>query len=192
MGNNEDDYKKKKKQWDDLAASSSKGSTSQRVMCGGAAASSASTPTAAGTRGYHTSARVLKEAERHFPRPVPHFPQTTILADGSSITLTTTSPRSSLRLTRDPTNHPLWNPGTERRGAGGEEEDESGRLGRFRRRFGGAMEAEESADGSSSKMAEKSNTFGEKDFDWMSVGGREARAGKALAPKKGAKGKGKK
>lgn len=95
-----------------------------------------------------------------------------------------------MRLTRDPTNHPLWNPGLERR-AGGEDEDESGRLGRFRRRFGGAEDAV-AAESSGDKGPKGRNAFGEQDLDWMSVGGREARAGKPLANKKGAKGKGKK
>lgn len=69
------------------------------------------------------------------PPLVPHFPQRVILADGSTYVHWTTSPRSTLRLTRDATNNPLWNPRLE---AGNSEELEgrtSGRLGRFRRRF---------------------------------------------------------
>lgn len=114
------------------------------------------------------------------PRPVPRFPQRVILADGSSIQMTTTSPRHLSRLTRDVTNHPLWNPGMGRR-TDAEAEDDTGRLGRFRRRFAEeAAQVEEAA----------SVVFDENDLDWMS-GGREAREGTPMVTKK-AKGKGKK
>jgi len=70
------------------------------------------------------------------PNPVvPQFPQRVILADGSSFTHWTTSPRSTIKLTRDTTNNPLWNPWL---GLGNAEDLEgaaTGRLGRFRRRF---------------------------------------------------------
>lgn len=124
------------------------------------------------------------------PRPVPKFSSTTILADGSSIQLATTSPRRLTRLTRDPTNHPLWNPGQERK-IGGDAGDDSGRLGRFRRRF---QEAEAAASPSAGKAEAASGDvrFGQDDLDWMSVGGREARAGSPIAAKKAAKGKGRK
>lgn len=131
------------------------------------------------------------------PRPVPKFSSVTILADGSSVEMTTTSPRKLARLTRDPTNHPLWNPSQERK-VGGDGTDDSGRLGRFRRRFAEAeAEAQSaSAPGSGTKdknaPAKKSAlAFGQEDFDWMSVGGREARAGSPILSKKGGK-KGKK
>jgi hypothetical protein len=52
----------------------------------------------------------------------------------------TTSPRSTIRLTRDITNHPLWNSAAvwARDTAGGEDKEEAlkGALGKFRRRFG--------------------------------------------------------
>ena len=94
-------------------------------------------------------------------------------------------------MTRDPTNHPLWNPGQERK-IGGDAGDDSGRLGRFRRRF---QEAEAEAAGSGDKKKAESQAdvrFGQEDLDWMSVGGREARAGSPIAAKKAAKGKGRK
>ncbi|EGO03054.1 hypothetical protein SERLA73DRAFT_131539 [Serpula lacrymans var. lacrymans S7.3] len=76
------------------------------------------------------------------PNPlVPHFPQRVYRADGSSFTHWTTSPRSRIRLTRDTTNNPLYH-ATARlaaQGLGGieeEEEEGTGRMGRFRRRFG--------------------------------------------------------
>jgi len=68
------------------------------------------------------------------PQPVvPHFPQTVVLTDGSTYTRWSTSPRGTIRLTRDVNNNPLWSPGQE--GLEGLE-DETGRMGRFRRRFG--------------------------------------------------------
>ncbi|SJX60721.1 related to MZM1-protein required for assembly of the cytochrome bc1 complex [Sporisorium reilianum f. sp. reilianum] len=125
-------------------------------------------------------------AQAPLPRPVPKFSSTTILADGSSIQLATTSPRRLTRLTRDPTNHPLWNPGQERK-IGGDAGDDSGRLGRFRRRFEGVDGAVPEA-----KVDAGDVSFGQEDLDWMSVGGREARAGSPIAAKKAAKGKGRK
>jgi hypothetical protein len=76
------------------------------------------------------------------PSPVvPLFPQLVVRADGSSYTHHTTSPRSTIRLTRDVTNSPLWNAaawaGDDRLGA--EEEGElTGRLARFKRKFDAA------------------------------------------------------
>ncbi|CAE6523611.1 unnamed protein product [Rhizoctonia solani] len=68
------------------------------------------------------------------PNPVvPTYPQTVFRSDGSSFTHRTTAPRSVVRLTRDITNNPAWQPGLEARA--GEEEDLSGRLGRYKRRF---------------------------------------------------------
>ena len=93
------------------------------------------------------------------------------------------------RLTRDPTNHPLWNPRASGR-SDADAEDDTGRLGRFRRRFAedaGAQEAERDA---AAEAAKQRVLFDESDLDWMS-GGREARAGTPLQTKK-AKGKGKK
>lgn len=56
------------------------------------------------------------------------------MTDGSTYTHYTTSPRSVIRLTRDVNNNPLYRPGSE-----GEDqlEDETGRMGRFKRRFEG-------------------------------------------------------
>ncbi|PWN47819.1 hypothetical protein IE53DRAFT_348587 [Violaceomyces palustris] len=140
----------------------------------------------------------LHSSQAPLPRPVPKFHSVTILADGSSIQLYTTSPRKMTRLTRDPTNHPLWNPGQERK-VGGDAEDDSGRLGRFRRRFGeSSNEAAAAGDASASSAAAASESrvapqddvsFDQDDLSWMS-GGREARAGSPiLAKKSGKKGK---
>ena len=109
-------------------------------------------------------------AARSVPRPVPRFPALVILADGSSIQMTSTSPRHLSRLTRDPTNHPVWNPALSGRSEG-EADDDAGRLGRFRRRFADAQ----------------SVSFDTADLAWMS-GGKEATPG---APMQSAKAKAK-
>lgn len=70
------------------------------------------------------------------PNPVvPHFPQRVILADGSTFIHWTTSPRSTIKLTRDTTNNPLWNPWLESSNPEDAEGASAGRLGRFRRKF---------------------------------------------------------
>ena len=79
---------------------------------------------------------VWKRRAKRLPNPiVPQFPQRVIRSDGSSFTHWTTSPRPLIRLTRDVTNHPLWNVSA-LAGAGAAEESEvAGRLGRFNRKF---------------------------------------------------------
>lgn len=81
---------------------------------------------------------VWKRRPATLPNPVvPQFPQRVVRADGSTFVHWTTSPRSLIRLTRDATNHPLWNPAQLARGEAEEEEGKTtGRLGRFSRRFG--------------------------------------------------------
>ncbi|PWN41490.1 hypothetical protein IE81DRAFT_324481 [Ceraceosorus guamensis] len=158
-----------------------------------------STATSSFARAFSTSSRALelpykKGSAPPLPRPVPKFPSTIILSDGSSIRLTTTSPRSLQRLTRDPTNHPLWNPSMERRGGAGDE-DESGRLSRFRKRFqnldqatpqassGAGAGVEAGATAPAPAPARKSQQWDQSDLEWMS-GGREARAGSAVVEKR--------
>ncbi|TBU41282.1 hypothetical protein BD309DRAFT_1042577 [Dichomitus squalens] len=79
---------------------------------------------------------VWKRRTKKLPNPiVPVFPQRLVRVDGSTIIHYTTSPRSIIRLTRDTTNNPLWN--AARFVGMDEEEDEvTGRMGRFNRRFG--------------------------------------------------------
>ncbi|TBU37135.1 hypothetical protein BD309DRAFT_932828 [Dichomitus squalens] len=78
---------------------------------------------------------VWKRRQKKLPNPmVPVFPQRLVRVDGSTIVHWTTSPRSVIRLTRDTTNNPLWN--AARFVGMDEEEDEvTGRMGRFSRRF---------------------------------------------------------
>ncbi|KAI1787757.1 hypothetical protein LXA43DRAFT_1184265 [Ganoderma leucocontextum] len=79
---------------------------------------------------------IWKRRSKKLPNPmVPVFPQRLVRVDGSTIVHYTTSPRSVIRLTRDTTNNPLWN--ASRFVGMDEEEDEvTGRMGRFSRRFG--------------------------------------------------------
>ena len=78
---------------------------------------------------------VWKRRAPKLPNPmVPVFPQRLVRVDGSTVVHLTTSPRSVIRLTRDTTNHPTWN--ATRFVHMEEEEDEfSGRVGRFTRKF---------------------------------------------------------
>ncbi|CAK5280896.1 unnamed protein product [Mycena citricolor] len=91
---------------------------------------------------------VWKRRKPVLPNPVvPKFPQRVVRADGSSFTHWTTSPRSSIVLTRDTTSNPLWNTGMWADGRGLEEENETtGRLGRFNRRFDGIGGSGQSVD----------------------------------------------
>ncbi|KZT66174.1 hypothetical protein DAEQUDRAFT_768207 [Daedalea quercina L-15889] len=80
---------------------------------------------------------VWKHRQRVLPKPfVPEFPQLVVRVDGSTFTHYTTSPRSVIRLAKDTTNTPLWNP-IGAVGAAEEEDAVTGRLGRFNRRFEG-------------------------------------------------------
>jgi ribosomal protein L31 len=68
------------------------------------------------------------------------FAQRVVRSDGSTFVHWTTSPRQQIRLTRDVTNHPVWNPAERTSGEAEEEEGKTtGRLGRFSRRFGDEM-----------------------------------------------------
>lgn len=79
---------------------------------------------------------VWKRRPNKLPNPVvPQFPQRVIRADGSSFTHWTTSPRPLIRLTRDVTNHPLWNVSALTGEGAAEESEVTGRLGRFNRKF---------------------------------------------------------
>ncbi len=79
---------------------------------------------------------VWKRRPKRLPNPiVPQFPQRVIRSDGSSFTHWTTSPRPLIRLTRDVTNHPLWNVSTLMGEGAAEESEVTGRLGRFNRKF---------------------------------------------------------
>jgi hypothetical protein len=93
-----------------------------------------------GTRSVSSSpygrTHVWKRRPKSLPNPiVPQFPQRVIRSDGSSFTHWTTSPRPLIRLTRDVTNHPLWNVSALMGEGAAEESEVTGRLGRFNRKF---------------------------------------------------------
>ena len=91
---------------------------------------------------------VWKRRPKRLPNPiVPQFPQRVIRADGSSFTHWTTSPRSLIRLTRDVTNHPLWNVSALTGEGAAEESEVTGRLGRFQRKFVGEVDWMNEAEG---------------------------------------------
>ena len=68
------------------------------------------------------------------------FTQLITLSDGSTFTHRTTSPQPIYRSTKDTKNSPLWNPSSQK--LLNIEEDEAGRLKRFRRRFGRGFDVE--------------------------------------------------
>lgn len=182
LGSNESIKQARKTQMDQLRAN--KGV----LKCGGSSSSSTPSSSPSPVRNFSTSAFPHASKPTHLPRPAPLFPQSVLLSDGSLIQLTTTSPRSSVRLTRDPANHPLWNPSMDRSGGG--DDDESGRLGRFRKRFGGAEDVSaQPGDGKATKsVSSMEGGFSSEDLEWIS-GGREARAGAPQNVKKAVKGK---
>jgi hypothetical protein len=62
------------------------------------------------------------------------------LSDGSTYLHRTTSPTPIYRSTKDTKNNPLWNPSSQK--LANVEEDEAGRLKKFRGRFGRGWDAE--------------------------------------------------
>ncbi|KAM0710169.1 hypothetical protein Q7P35_002531 [Cladosporium inversicolor] len=68
------------------------------------------------------------------------FTQMITLSDGSTYLHRTTSPAPIYRSTKDTKNNPLWNPSSQK--LKNVEEDEAGRLRRFRGRFGRGWDAE--------------------------------------------------
>ncbi|KAF2765566.1 hypothetical protein EJ03DRAFT_330815 [Teratosphaeria nubilosa] len=79
------------------------------------------------------------------------------LSDGSTFLHRTTSPQPVYKSTKDTRNNALWNPSSQK--LLNIEEDEAGRLKRFRRRFGrgfdfDAMEAEQARDGKEAVSAD--------------------------------------
>ncbi|GAM83220.1 hypothetical protein ANO11243_012060 [Dothideomycetidae sp. 11243] len=68
------------------------------------------------------------------------FTQLVTLTDGSTFLQRTTSPAPLYRTAKDVRNSPLWNPSSQK--LANIEEDEAGRLARFRERFGRGWDAE--------------------------------------------------
>ncbi|KAG5437071.1 hypothetical protein PCANB_001192 [Pneumocystis canis] len=61
------------------------------------------------------------------------FQQMVVLSDGSTFTISTTSPKPIIWITKDQRNHPLWNPKEKREI---DENDKEDRLTKFKQRFG--------------------------------------------------------
>lgn len=70
------------------------------------------------------------------PPVVPTFRQRVSRSDGSTFVQMTTNPKTSIRLTRDLTNSPLWTEAALAGRGSALDNDETGRVGRFRSRFG--------------------------------------------------------
>jgi len=68
------------------------------------------------------------------------FTQLITLSDGSTYLHRTTSPTPIYKSTKDTKNNPLWNPSSQK--LANVEEDEAGRLKKFRGRFGRGWDAE--------------------------------------------------
>ncbi|EME40278.1 hypothetical protein DOTSEDRAFT_74921 [Dothistroma septosporum NZE10] len=81
------------------------------------------------------------------------FTQLITLSDGSTFTHRTTSPAPIYRSTKDTKNSPLWNPSSQK--LLNVEEDEAGRLKRFRARFGRGFDAEAMAEGEEVREGEE-------------------------------------
>jgi ribosomal protein L31 len=80
-------------------------------------------------------ASLLKRPKRPYT-----FTQLITLSDGSTFLHRTTSPQPVYRTTKDTKNHSLWNPSSQ--SLLNVEEDEAGRLKRFRKRFGRGFDAD--------------------------------------------------
>ncbi|THW88067.1 hypothetical protein D6D15_06245 [Aureobasidium pullulans] len=121
------------------------------------------------------------------------FTQLVTLSDGSTFVQRTTSPQPVYRSTKDVRNNPLWNPSSQK--LLNIEEDEAGRLKRFRGRFGRGWDAEavagaeEVRDGEEALAPEESE---ESLLDLIANYGNEADAeGKAAGKKEDVKSSGK-
>ncbi|KAH9836888.1 54S ribosomal protein L36, mitochondrial [Teratosphaeria destructans] len=123
------------------------------------------------------------------------FTQMVTLSDGSTFLHRTTSPQPVYKSTKDTRNHALWNPSSQK--LLNVEEDEAGRLKRFRKRFGrgfdvDAMEAEQARDGEEAVNADRQDASL---LDLISGFGQNEQkkgkaAGKTEETKKSGKGKG--
>jgi len=111
------------------------------------------------------------------------FEQTIVLTDGSTFTLTSTTPRKIYRLTRDKFNHPLWNGRRH-----GDEEDANKQLAKFRRSFAGALGGKEAmrqmVEQRKQKAGDKKMT-GDDDVDVVDAVFEMLEAEDAYAPTKG-------
>ncbi|CCG82673.1 putative 50S ribosomal protein L36 [Taphrina deformans PYCC 5710] len=120
------------------------------------------------------------------------FTQKIVLSDGSTYEKMTTSPRPSVRLTKDIRNAQLYNPDAGKQ----VNQEENGRLARFRGRFAGfSEETTTTTDKKTGPVSGQGSASEVDDMDWMvSAGARAApkmsdREMKESTRKKSAKGK---
>ncbi|KAJ6260915.1 hypothetical protein Dda_3576 [Drechslerella dactyloides] len=92
------------------------------------------TPTLTITPFQQRNATIIRRPQRPYT-----FEQLVILSDGSSYKQLTTSPQGVFRSSKDVRNHFLWNPLSE--SLANVEEDEAGRLKKFREKFGTGFDA---------------------------------------------------
>ncbi|KAK6520687.1 hypothetical protein TWF506_000936 [Arthrobotrys conoides] len=86
------------------------------------------------TKPQHRNATEIRRPDRRY-----QFEQLVILSDGSSYKQLTSSPQGVFRSNKDVRNHILWNPTSE--SLASVEEDEAGRLRKFREKFGTGFDA---------------------------------------------------
>lgn len=141
----------------------SRSSTVQRsaAACVRHASSSTSAQSATASASTQTSGVATKPVHGPLYR-APLFTQTVVLSDGATFTRLTTSPRASVRLTRDVRNNPLWNPSAAAAAIG----EETGRLARFRDRFAG-FDAPSPASQSAAAKGAKSQEEEDNQLDWL-------------------------
>lgn len=84
------------------------------------------------------------------PKRPYQFTQLVTLSDGSTFTHRTTSPQAVYKSVKDVRNAPMWNPSSER--LNNIEEDEAGRLARFRERFGRGWDADSVLDSQATQV----------------------------------------
>ncbi|KAK6503535.1 hypothetical protein TWF481_008549 [Arthrobotrys musiformis] len=111
------------------------------------------TPSFTLTKPQHRTATEIRRPDRRY-----QFEQIVILSDGSSYKQFTSSPQGVFRSNKDVRNHILWNPTSE--SLANVEEDEAGRLRKFREKFGTGFDAaravaEEAGDADAVKHMDK-------------------------------------
>ncbi|KAK6536998.1 hypothetical protein TWF281_001202 [Arthrobotrys megalospora] len=114
---------------------------------------SRSIPSFSLTKPQHRTATEIRRPDRRY-----QFEQIVILSDGSSYKQLTSSPQGVFRSNKDVRNHILWNPTSE--SLASVEEDEAGRLRKFREKFGTGFDAaravaEEAGDSDAVKHMDK-------------------------------------
>ncbi|KAI7208317.1 hypothetical protein KC333_g9184 [Hortaea werneckii] len=121
------------------------------------------------------------------------FTQMITLSDGSTFLHRTTSPQPIYRSTKDTKNNAMWNPSSQK--LLNIEEDEAGRLKRFRRRFGRGFDAEAMEAGEEARDGEESLPKEQQEESLLDLiagyGQQSEKSGSAAGKKEEKKGSGK-